>query len=45
MRFFLIAALVKKFGPTIRVFIEKYMNWVALGLLLVILAGFYVVLR
>jgi membrane protein YqaA with SNARE-associated domain len=44
-RFFLIAALVRKFGEPIRTFIEKYLNWVALGVLLAIVAGFWFVLR
>ncbi len=44
-RFFIIAALVRKFGEPIRVFIEKYLTWVALGVLLAIIGGFWVVLR
>ncbi len=44
-RFFLIAALVRKFGEPIKVFIEKYLTWVALTVLLAIIAGFWVVLR
>ena len=44
-RFFIIAALVRKFGEPIRVFIEKYLTWVALGILLAIIGGFWVVLR
>ena len=44
-RFFLIAALVRKFGEPIRTFIEKYLTWVALGVLLACVGGFWVVLR
>ncbi|MDR3450918.1 MAG: VTT domain-containing protein [Alphaproteobacteria bacterium] len=44
-RFFLIAALVRRYGEPIRTFIEKYLNWVALGVLVAILAGFWLVLR
>ena len=45
MRFFLIAALVRKFGEPIRIFIEKYLTWIALGVLAVIIGGFWYVLR
>jgi len=44
-RFFLIAALVRKYGEPMRVFIEKYLTWIALGVLAAIIAGFWVVLR
>jgi membrane protein YqaA with SNARE-associated domain len=43
-RFFIIAALVRKFGHPIRTFIEKYLTWVALGVLAAIVGGFWVVL-
>lgn len=43
-RFFLIAALVKKYGEPIKTFIEKYLTWVALGVLVAIAAGFWLVL-
>jgi membrane protein YqaA with SNARE-associated domain len=45
MRFFLIAALVRKYGEPIRTFIEKYLNWIALVVLLAIALGFWLVLR
>jgi len=45
VRFFLIAGLVRQFGEPIRTFIEKYLNWIALGVLLAIVAGFWFVLR
>ncbi|MDR3423563.1 MAG: DedA family protein [Alphaproteobacteria bacterium] len=44
LRFFVIAALVRKFGAPIRDFIEKYLTWVALGVLAAIAGGFWVVL-
>ena len=44
-RFFLIAALVRKFGEPIRDFIEKYLTWVALCVLVAIAAGFWIVLK
>jgi membrane protein YqaA with SNARE-associated domain len=44
LRFFIVALLVMKFGAPIQTFVEKYLNWVALGLLLVIVLGFALVL-
>ena len=44
-RFFLIAALVRKFGEPIQTFIEKYLTWVALGVLVAVAAGFWIVLK
>ncbi len=44
LRFFIIAALVRKFGEPIKTFIEKYLTWVALGVLAAIIGGFWVVL-
>ena len=44
-RFFLVAFLVRRFGPPIRTFIERYLTWVALGVLLAIVLGFWLVLR
>lgn len=43
-RFYLVAGLVRKFGEPIRTFVEKYLNWVALGVLVVIIFGFWLVL-
>lgn len=40
-RFFLVAALAKKFGPTIEPFIEKQLYWVTGALALIIIGGFY----
>ena len=44
-RFFLVAFLVRKFGEPIRTFIEKYLNWVALGVLAMVVFGFWLVLH
>ncbi len=44
-RFFLVAWLVRKYGAPIRAFIERYLTWVALGVLLVIIFGFWLVLH
>ncbi|HAX90963.1 MAG TPA: cytochrome B [Rhodospirillaceae bacterium] len=43
-RFYLVAGLVRKFGEPIRTFVEKYLNWVALGVLIAIIFGFWLVL-
>jgi membrane protein YqaA with SNARE-associated domain len=42
-RFFLVAALLRIFGPPIRVFIEQYLTWVTTGFVFAVLAGFVVV--
>jgi membrane protein YqaA with SNARE-associated domain len=42
-RFFLVALLLWKFGAPIRVFIEKYLGWVALVGIVVLLGGFFAV--
>ena len=39
-RFFLVAALLKAFGPPLRTFIEKYLTWVTTGFVLLIVGGF-----
>jgi Predicted membrane protein len=39
-RFFLVAALLRYFGPPIRTFIEKYLTWVTTAFVLLIVAGF-----
>jgi len=43
-RFFMIAFLVRRFGEPIRGFIERYLSWVALGFLVLIVLGFLFVL-
>jgi membrane protein YqaA with SNARE-associated domain len=42
-RFFLVALLLWKFGAPIRVFIEKYLGWVALAGIFILLGGFFAV--
>ena len=42
-RFFLVALLLWKFGAPIRVFIEKYLGWVALAGIVILLGGFFAV--
>jgi membrane protein YqaA with SNARE-associated domain len=41
-RFFLEAALMWKFGPTIVPFIDKYFNWLALAFTVLLVGGFVV---
>jgi len=43
LRFFTVAALFRKFGPSIKVFIEKYFNILAILFFILLLAGFLVV--
>jgi len=44
-RFFIEAALIYKFGDPIRIFIEKYLVWVSLAVLALLIGGFWVVLH
>jgi hypothetical protein len=39
-RFFLVAALIWKFGPAIKEFIDKYFNWLAIGFTVILIGGF-----
>jgi len=41
-RFFLVAGLFGKFGPTIKPFIDKYFNWLCLAFLALLVGGFLV---
>lgn len=41
-RFFAVAALLRAFGEPIRAFIEKWLDWVMLGLLVTIAGGFVI---
>lgn len=43
MRFYLVAGLLWKFGAPIQAFIEKYLGWVTLALLAVLVGGFVAV--
>ncbi|MFC2157278.1 YqaA family protein [Acidobacteriota bacterium] len=40
LRFFLVAWLFFKFGPTIKVFIDKYFNWLAIAFMFLLVGGF-----
>lgn len=42
-RFFLVAALLKVFGPSIRHFIDRYLPWVATAFMVLLIGGFYAV--
>ena len=44
MRFYLVAWLIRRYGAPIKEFVEKYLTWVTMGLLLVIIFGFWLVL-
>jgi membrane protein YqaA with SNARE-associated domain len=44
-RFFLVAVLMRKFGKEIRAFIEKHLTAVAVALVIVVLIGFWLVLK
>ncbi len=44
-RFFLVAFLIRRYGAPIRTFVEKHLNWIALGLFAIIVFGFWLVLR
>jgi membrane protein YqaA with SNARE-associated domain len=39
-RFFLVAALLRWYGPMIREFVERHLKWVTTGFVLLIIAGF-----
>jgi membrane protein YqaA with SNARE-associated domain len=42
-RFLLVAALIWKFGPAIKEFIDKYFNWLAIGFTVLLIGGFVVI--
>lgn len=42
-RFFLVAGAIYVFGPTVRSYLDRYLEWVTLGLLVLLVAGFYAV--
>lgn len=44
-RFFLVAGLIRAFGEPIKEFIDRYLPWVALAVLLAIIGGFWFVMR
>ena len=43
LRFFLIAALIWYFGPPIRAFVERYLGWVALAFIVLLVGGFMLI--
>ncbi|MBS27824.1 MAG: cytochrome B [Alphaproteobacteria bacterium] len=42
-RFFLVAALIWYFGPPIRAFVERYLGWVALAFVVLLVSGFVLI--
>lgn len=42
-RFFLVAALLWKYGETIKAFIDKYFDWLAIAFTLLLVGGFIVI--
>ena len=42
-RFFLVAALIWKYGPQIKSFIDKYFNWLAIVFTILLIGGFVVI--
>ena len=42
-RFFLVAALIRKYGQPVRKFIEKYLGWLTLGFFVLLIGGFVVI--
>jgi membrane protein YqaA with SNARE-associated domain len=43
LRFFLIAWLIRRFGPPIRVFIDNYFNWLAIAFTVLLVGAFVLV--
>lgn len=41
-RFILVAALLKRFGPPVKVFIDKHFNWLSLLFVVLLIGGFFV---
>jgi membrane protein YqaA with SNARE-associated domain len=39
-RFFLVALLIRKFGPRIKSFIDRYFNWLAIAFTVLLIGGF-----
>jgi membrane protein YqaA with SNARE-associated domain len=42
-RFFLVTALIWYFGPPIRTFVERYLGWVALAFVVLLVGGFVLI--
>lgn len=43
LRFFLIAWLIRRFGAPIKVFIDKYFNWLAVAFTVLLIGGFLII--
>jgi membrane protein YqaA with SNARE-associated domain len=43
LRFFLVAGLFRKFGPSIKSFIDRYFNWLAILFFFLIFGGFLLI--
>ena len=39
-RFFLLAFLIKRWGAPVQVFVERWLNWIGIGLLVALVGGF-----
>lgn len=42
-RFFGVATAIYVFGPTVRSFLDRYLEWITIGLFVLLVAGFYAV--
>ena len=42
-RFFLVGTVIYLFGPTVRGILDRYLEWITIGLFALLLGGFYVV--
>ena len=42
-RFFIVAALIWKFGPAIRDFIDRYFNWLSYAFMVLLIGGFILI--
>ena len=40
LRFYLIAFLIHRYGAPVQVFVEKYLNWIGVGVLVALVGGF-----
>ena len=42
-RFFLVGGLFRLFGPSIKAFVDRWFNWVAIAFTVLLIGGFYVI--
>ena len=42
-RFFIVAALIRKFGAPVRYFLDKHFNWISIVFAILLVGGFLVV--